>query len=72
LSHQFSKEEVKRAGSPFKRVNDAEIFLIREKNKFDGASTKEENLRKKIWEKTTATTRCPLQKVREEDVLPAK
>jgi|LakMenEpi03Aug12_release.lakeMendotaPanAssembly.Ray.scaffolds.fasta_scaffold956229_1 hypothetical protein len=65
-------EEFTLESSPFKRVDDAEVFVLREKTKTQTATNRLDSRKKKIWEKTTATTNFPLPKIRDEDIPPKK
>ncbi len=48
------------------------VFVQREKNLMRTQELKEAKKCQRIWEKTTATTRAPLQKVRQGDISPKK
>jgi len=61
-----------RKEAPFKPPNDEEVFKTRVQEKNMRHQEKEMNMRKRIWEKNTATTRAPLQRVRTGDISPTK
>jgi hypothetical protein len=57
--------------SPFRKLNDEEVFITRETEKQKRKEAKEQAKSLKIWDKKTATSRQPLQRVKDADIQPA-
>lgn len=57
---------------PFHEANEDEVFITREKDRESKKQEKFLQRRKKIWEKNTATTSAPLQRIRNEDITEAE
>ena len=58
--------------SPFKPPNDEQVFIQREAEKQKKKESKEAAKHLKIWDKKTATSRMPLRRVKDTDILPAQ
>lgn len=57
--------------SPFRPPTDEEVFITRETEKQKRKEAKEKAKNLKIWDKKTATTKVPLKKIKDADILPA-
>jgi hypothetical protein len=51
------------SSSPFRKLNDEEVFITRETEKQKRKEAKERSKNLKIWDKKTSTSRMPLKKV---------
>lgn len=60
------------SSSPFRKLNDEEVFITRETEKQKRKEAKEQAKSLKIWDKKTATSRQPLQRVKDNDIPPAQ
>ena len=58
--------------SPFRKLNDEEVFITRETEKLKRKEAKEQAKTLKIWDKKTATSRQPLKRVKDGDIPPAE
>ena len=58
--------------SPFRPPNEEQVFIQREAEKQRQKEAKEAASHLKIWEKKTATSRMPLRRIKDSDVLPAQ
>lgn len=56
--------------SPFKPPNEEQVFITREAEKQKKKEAKEAAKHLNIWDKKTATSRMPLKKVRDSDIMP--
>ena len=65
LDHNHGKKE-------FQEVPEEEVFLTRLVEKENKARMRCQSAKTRIWNKPTATTRAPLQRVREHDFGPAR
>jgi hypothetical protein len=59
------------SASPFRRLNDEEVFITRETEKQKRKEAKERARNLKIWDKKTSTSRQPLRRVKDADIAPA-
>jgi hypothetical protein len=50
--------------------NDEEVFITREREKIKRAEFRRVQSARPIWQKNTAASNAPLQKVRDEDIKP--
>lgn len=57
---------------PFHEANEDEVFITREKDRESKKQEKFLQRRKKIWEKNTATTSAPLQRIKNSDITEAE
>lgn len=58
--------------SPFRPPNEEQVFIQREAEKQKKKEAKEAAKHLKIWDKKTATSRMPLKRVKDQDILPAQ
>lgn len=58
--------------SPFRKLNDEEVFITRETEKQKRKEAKEHSRSLKIWDKKTSTSRQPLTRVKDGDIPPAQ
>jgi hypothetical protein len=58
--------------SPFMLVNDEDVFITRQKEEQSRKSMRLSSANAHVYEKTTATTRAPLSRVRESDISPKR
>jgi len=58
--------------SPFRQLNEEQVFIAREAEKQKKKEAKEERKHLKIWDKKTATSSMPLKRIRDNDIQPAK
>jgi len=56
--------------SPFRKLNDEEVFITRETEKQKRKEAKEQAKNLKIWDKKTSTSRMPLRRVKDGDIPP--
>jgi len=52
---------------PFAEPNEDEVFITREQERQKKHQERLENSRRRIWDKGTATTRAPLQRIHDDD-----
>ena len=71
ITHQNSQKVIT-STSPFRKLNDEEVFITRETEKQKRKEAKEQAKSLKIWDKKTATSRQPLQRVKDGDIPPAQ
>jgi Domain of unknown function (DUF4200) len=60
------------SASPFRKLNDEEVFVTRETEKQKLKEAKERAKDLKIWDKKTSTSRMPLKRVKDMDIAPAQ
>jgi hypothetical protein len=60
------------SASPFRKLNDEEVFITRETEKQKRKEAKERAKNLKIWDKKTSTSRQPLRRVKDADIPPAQ
>lgn len=60
------------SSSPFRKLNDEEVFITRETEKQKRKEAKERAKNLKIWDKKTSTSRMPLRRVMDADIPPAQ
>ena len=69
--HSTSVNAINQSASPFRKLNDEEVFITRETEKQKRKEAKEHAKNLKIWDKKTSTSRMPLRKVKDGDIAPA-
>jgi len=73
LGRKFEEEKpFDSAKSPFIPLNDEEIFITRQNDEKSKKSMRMSSATARIYEKTTATTRAPLSRVRDLDISPKR
>ena len=70
--HSTSANAINQSASPFRKLNDEEVFITRETEKQKRKEAKEHAKNLKIWDKKTSTSRMPLRKVKDGDIAPAQ
>lgn len=60
------------SSSPFRKLNDEEVFITRETEKQKRKEAKERSKNLKIWDKKTSTSRMPLRRLKDADIPPAQ
>ena len=58
--------------SPFMPLNEEDVFITRQNDIASKKSMRMSTSSARIYEKTTATTRAPLSRVRDSDISPKK
>ena len=71
MTHTNS-QNVLSSTSPFRKLNDEEVFITRETDKLKRKEAKEQAKSLKIWDKKTSTSRQPLKRVKDGDIPPAQ
>ena len=65
-------KSIQQSASPFRKLNDEEVFITRETEKQKRKEAKEHAKHLKIWDKNTATSRAPLRRVKDSDISAAE
>ena len=73
LGKKFEHERPFEDGiSPFLPPNDEDVFVTRQKEEKSRKSMRMSSATARVYEKTTATTRAPLSRVRDSDISPKR